>query len=160
MCAVQIFHSFFQNERADPMRPFRLVRNCHGYAIVRILAVGSEGFRAVEHPMIAVAHSGRSRAARVRTRLRLGQRPRPNRLPRSQRHKILLLLRSEEHTSELQSHLNLVCRLLLEKKKRTALSLQKMIRLSWTSKIKTMSTSTTQITSSSNIRLDANLFTT
>src|SRR5207237_9899109 len=28
-----------------------------------------------------------------------------------------LLWRSEEHTSELQSHLNLVCRLLLEKKK-------------------------------------------
>src|SRR5260370_22228174 len=27
------------------------------------------------------------------------------------------LFRSEEHTSELQSHLNLVCRLLLEKKK-------------------------------------------
>src|SRR5260370_17015639 len=27
--------------------------------------------------------------------------------------------RSEEHTSELQSHLNLVCRLLLEKKKST-----------------------------------------
>src|SRR5260370_18513939 len=30
---------------------------------------------------------------------------------------LLLFLRSEEHTSELQSHLNLVCRLLLEKKK-------------------------------------------
>src|SRR5260370_14476908 len=30
------------------------------------------------------------------------------------------LMRSEEHTSELQSHLNLVCRLLLEKKKRVA----------------------------------------
>src|SRR5260370_9796583 len=29
----------------------------------------------------------------------------------------LALGRSEEHTSELQSHLNLVCRLLLEKKK-------------------------------------------
>src|SRR5207237_10800906 len=29
-----------------------------------------------------------------------------------------VLLRSEEHTSELQSHLNLVCRLLLEKKKK------------------------------------------
>src|SRR5260370_9394186 len=28
-----------------------------------------------------------------------------------------LAIRSEEHTSELQSHLNLVCRLLLEKKK-------------------------------------------
>src|SRR5260370_30004933 len=30
---------------------------------------------------------------------------------------IFALVRSEEHTSELQSHLNLVCRLLLEKKK-------------------------------------------
>src|SRR5690242_21418740 len=30
-----------------------------------------------------------------------------------------LLGRSEEHTSELQSHVNLVCRLLLEKKKQT-----------------------------------------
>src|SRR5260370_29763553 len=29
--------------------------------------------------------------------------------------------RSEEHTSELQSHLNIVCRLLLEKKKRADL---------------------------------------
>src|SRR5260370_23267042 len=29
-------------------------------------------------------------------------------------------VRSEEHTSELQSHLNLVCRLLLEKKKTSA----------------------------------------
>src|SRR5260370_31023198 len=29
--------------------------------------------------------------------------------------------RSEEHTSELQSHLNLVCRLLLEKKKKIVL---------------------------------------
>src|SRR5690242_21132511 len=30
----------------------------------------------------------------------------------------LLVGRSEEHTSELQSHVNLVCRLLLEKKKK------------------------------------------
>src|SRR5260370_14533882 len=29
-----------------------------------------------------------------------------------------IVARSEEHTSELQSHLNLVCRLLLEKKKK------------------------------------------
>src|SRR5260370_5488372 len=29
------------------------------------------------------------------------------------------MVRSEEHTSELQSHLNLVCRLLLEKKNRS-----------------------------------------
>src|SRR5260370_4169628 len=32
--------------------------------------------------------------------------------------------RSEEHTSELQSHLNLVCRLLLEKKKKTEPSIK------------------------------------
>src|SRR5260370_14991110 len=32
-----------------------------------------------------------------------------------------IMRRSEEHTSELQSHLNLVCRLLLEKKKLIAL---------------------------------------
>src|SRR5947207_11235182 len=35
-----------------------------------------------------------------------------------------LEIRSEEHTSELQSHSDLVCRLLLEKKKKTVLTLQ------------------------------------
>src|SRR5260370_16492863 len=35
--------------------------------------------------------------------------------------------RSEEHTSELQSHLNLVCRLLLEKKKTTQLQREQPI---------------------------------
>src|SRR2546422_7491032 len=34
---------------------------------------------------------------------------------------ILTLIRSEEHTSELQSRLHLVCRLLLEKKKKNRL---------------------------------------
>src|SRR5713101_9016988 len=32
--------------------------------------------------------------------------------------------RSEEHTSELQSHVNLVCRLLLEKKKKTRVTIR------------------------------------
>src|SRR5260370_19985280 len=41
-------------------------------------------------------------------------RRRTTRRPRAE---IAAILRSEEHTSELQSHLNLVCRLLLEKKK-------------------------------------------
>src|SRR5260370_23571296 len=36
-----------------------------------------------------------------------------------------LMARSEEHTSELQSHLNLVCRLLLEKKKRPTTRLRR-----------------------------------
>src|SRR5260370_17638066 len=35
----------------------------------------------------------------------------------ARRHRRRRATRSEEHTSELQSHLNLVCRLLLEKKK-------------------------------------------
>src|SRR5260370_16089323 len=36
--------------------------------------------------------------------------------------------RSEEHTSELQSHLNLVCRLLLEKKKKNTSSCDSDLR--------------------------------
>src|SRR5690242_21102510 len=42
------------------------------------------------------------------------------------RQDLLQRVRSEEHTSELQSHVNLVCRLLLEKKKeRTTLPAQR-----------------------------------
>src|SRR2546422_2314529 len=41
-------------------------------------------------------------------------------LPRDTGLDPLGLVRSEEHTSELQSRLHLVCRLLLEKKKKTA----------------------------------------
>src|SRR5690242_20938490 len=37
---------------------------------------------------------------------------------------VTLFLRSEEHTSELQSHVNLVCRLLLEKKKKKTKSVR------------------------------------
>src|SRR5260370_19164266 len=37
--------------------------------------------------------------------------------------------RSEEHTSELQSHLNLVCRLLLEKKKKRLIANQQLRRV-------------------------------
>src|SRR5260370_733356 len=44
------------------------------------------------------------------------RRTRPCRVPSAKR-RAPRFLRSEEHTSELQSHLNLVCRLLLEKKK-------------------------------------------
>src|SRR5260370_10203419 len=39
--------------------------------------------------------------------------------------------RSEEHTSELQSHLNLVCRLLLEKKKKAGASDERLELLGW-----------------------------
>src|SRR5690606_39544620 len=40
-------------------------------------------------------------------------------VPRQKRHSGMCPRRSEEHTSELQSRENLVCRLLLEKKKKT-----------------------------------------
>src|SRR4051812_49699285 len=53
---------------------------------------------------------------------RLDQRVRECLRDAGQRHDVGLLqddvVRSEEHTSELQSHVNLVCRLLLEKKKK------------------------------------------
>src|SRR5260221_1780983 len=39
--------------------------------------------------------------------------------------------RSEEHTSELQSHSNIVCRLLLEKKKWTRLGKRQRVRRVW-----------------------------
>src|SRR2546422_5370243 len=39
-----------------------------------------------------------------------------------------ILFRSEEHTSELQSRLHLVCRLLLEKKKKTCAAIAPAIR--------------------------------
>src|SRR5260370_14448895 len=40
-----------------------------------------------------------------------------------------IIYRSEEHTSELQSHLNLVCRLLLEKKKNILMHKIQLCRL-------------------------------
>src|SRR5260221_7721664 len=50
-----------------------------------------------------------------------------------------MLARSEEHTSELQSHRDIVCRLLLEKKK-------KQLRSMWTDRKRIMlSTNTTMI---------------
>src|SRR5207237_8023197 len=54
-----------------------------------------------------VQHVHAAAGLRQHARLRLGACPRAA---------FQLLERSEEHTSELQSHLNLVCRLLLEKK--------------------------------------------
>src|SRR5882762_10712039 len=62
-------------------------------------------FRSRDHPC-----AGRAAAARRRNRPRAGRAARNSGAAPS--------VRSEEHTSELQSHLNLVCRLLLEKKKK------------------------------------------
>src|SRR2546427_10889987 len=59
------------------------------------------------------SHSGGGRVARR------GDRPHRR---RADSH--ALILRSEEHTSELQSQSNLVCRLLLEKKKKKKINVQ------------------------------------
>src|SRR5690242_21067942 len=59
------------------------------------------------------------RSAVVRGRVQRGERARSRpRAARAAGPSAGLVRRSEEHTSELQSHVNLVCRLLLEKKKK------------------------------------------
>src|SRR5260221_9239227 len=65
--------------------------------------------RSTLFPYTTLFRSPRRRAGRSR-------RARPGRRPDHRRR-----LRSEEHTSELQSHSDIVCRLLLEKKKRLTL---------------------------------------
>src|SRR5207237_7262273 len=76
----------------------------------------------LEHPDRAPA-SGQPPAKfdRVKAKARLDGmiRLKTEHVPKAKRYKDYreMLDRSEEHTSELQSHLNLVCRLLLEKKK-------------------------------------------
>src|SRR3712207_7869960 len=68
--------------------------------------------RALVHPAVAVTRAARGSAAR-RPGRPCATRPAPS--PAASR---LVASRSEEHTSELQSRQYLVCRLLLEKKKR------------------------------------------
>src|SRR5260370_25124737 len=68
----------------------------------------------------ALTISGAGARGSIATRLQFKTvRQTPSSLPRRKwRHMVRSPIRSEEHTSELQSHLNLVCRLLLEKKKK------------------------------------------
>src|SRR2546427_6786094 len=67
-------------------------------------------FRSSLRPLRSSRHTGDTRAG-PRHRSRWGSRPPPATASTSRDR------RSEEHTSELQSQSNLVCRLLLEKKK-------------------------------------------
>src|SRR5436190_3378578 len=62
------------------------------------------------HDALPIFAAHRRHAQRRRPRLGRGRRARRAHRPEARR-------RSEEHTSELQSHSDLVCRLLLEKKK-------------------------------------------
>src|SRR5205085_3582614 len=93
---------------------------------LRIGAVGDHGRRQPRRP---AGRCGAGRQARKKSRQPVGERARSERathevrLRQARREEILARglvgERSEEHTSELQSQSNLVCRLLLEKKKMT-----------------------------------------
>src|SRR5690242_21835221 len=61
------------------------------------------------HDALPIFRSTGCRTARARTR---------SSSPRISSRRTTVRAKSEEHTSELQSHVNLVCRLLLEKKKK------------------------------------------
>src|SRR5688572_31317462 len=76
--------------------------------------------RSTLFPYTTLFRSGRIRDPDVRARIGDGtvhEREHAVDAPRQQRRVLVVRLRSEEHTSELQSQSNLVCRLLLEKKK-------------------------------------------
>src|SRR5207249_10747027 len=78
------------------------------------------GARCKEHRELCLACNIQHLKATLSTKWNCGM-PEPNRLPLLQANVTgfyLLVFRSEEHTSELQSRFDLVCRLLLEKKKK------------------------------------------
>src|SRR5207237_8522695 len=89
-------HSFPTRRSSDLIRPARLARDPAG---------GVPWPRRPEQPVAAPTSPRAPSAGRSRG----GSPPSPSTAPSAR-------TRSEEHTSELQSHLNLVCRLLLEKK--------------------------------------------
>src|SRR5690242_20871743 len=72
-------------------------------------------FRSRGRDRSAALHRVRLRPYELESVQRPAGEPPPFRLPQ---HPQAGRVRSEEHTSELQSHVNLVCRLLLEKKKK------------------------------------------
>src|SRR5438034_2407469 len=68
-------------------------------------------FRSLDGSSVTLRQTGRGGSPMEREQT-------PRRVPIRELVRYYLRLRSEEHTSELQSHSDLVCRLLLEKKKK------------------------------------------
>src|SRR5258706_11458137 len=87
--------------------------------LFRSVRAALRGDLARGRPSRQLARTGHATAQGRQTRLRPGQRLRGK---EQERRGHALRLRSEEHTSELQSLTNLVCRLLLEKKKKTMMN--------------------------------------
>src|SRR2546430_4251198 len=78
-----------------------------------------QAFEHREQPRVLL-DGARQRVEMTRPGMSGQRRPRAERVARGGHRGIYLRRRSEEHTSELQSQSNLVCRLLLEKKKEVA----------------------------------------
>src|SRR5260370_23405190 len=87
----------------------------------QIAAAPPRGGRSKEYLPAGRDDRGRAQLSQHRPAAQpAGQREDDRDARRSAGHLLNRWSRSEEHTSELQSHLNLVCRLLLEKKKKTS----------------------------------------
>src|SRR5438477_3816362 len=95
---MRSFVFFFRTQTATP--DIYTLSLHDALPISEIVGAGSDGV-APRHVMVEAFRQLMARGA-------TGERPRPKRGAE----------RSEEHTSELQSHVNIVCRLLLEKKKK------------------------------------------
>src|SRR2546426_1660039 len=99
-------------DKFAPRSPADTSRLVRGHPLAWVVSVATGEPRATLLPMLPVEVDGRlerlmGHFARSNPQVQLLQAQ-----PRA-----LILFRSEEHTSELQSPCNLVCRLLLEKKK-------------------------------------------
>ncbi len=66
---------FFDDEGGDAFCAFGLVGDGHGHADVGVVAVGGEGFRAVQDPVAVFAGGDRARASGVGARAGFGQGP-------------------------------------------------------------------------------------
>src|SRR5260370_50624 len=102
------------------LRPGRLHRPSTVAALSSLRIPPGRAGRNVR-PRDGVLLHDRGSGLHPRTRAVLRRPDRDRRAGRRPDRRALAWLRSEEHTSELQSHLNLVCRLLLEKKKRKSI---------------------------------------
>ena len=84
--------AFLDDECGDAMLRGRSVGHRHGHADIRVVRVGGECLRAVQHPAAALQRRGGARARRVRAGLRFGQRPAADPLARRQLRQIPLPL--------------------------------------------------------------------
>src|SRR5207247_8534885 len=97
--------------RRRPLFPYTTLFRSAAYARQRVVPE--------DQPFVAPRALNRDRAAEHRLRMRGREVVGDLHVPRRLRIVAELVQRSEEHTSELQSRVDLVCRLLLEKKKIT-----------------------------------------